>query len=198
MIEQMRGEIGKIRELVKSEAMKSELPEQWECHVLPVVNYAIKLSDICNADRNICEVAALLHDIGRIRYGSKDHNITGARDSEKILSHMGFEKEFVEKVKHCIISHRCNDGDEKPKTLEAKIISSADAMAQYDNMPLFFYIPIKIRNENLIDAYNWVYEKVIRGWEKKMLIPQAKEMMKEKHEAIKTILEASKQYIDKL
>ncbi len=198
MAEEMKDRTEKIRELVRSETMKSELPEQWECHIIPVVDYAIKLSDICNADRNVCEVAALLHDIGRIRYGGKGHNMTGARDSVKMLSRMGFEKEFTEKVRHCIVSHRCEEGDEEPRTLEAKIISSADAMAQYDNIPLFFYVSVKVKNDSLIDAYNWVYEKVVRGWEKKMLIPQAKEMMKERYEALKQILDVSKEYIERL
>ena len=54
--------ISKIREIVKKEHEK----EDYENHILVVVKNALKLAEMKNADKEIIEIAALMHDLGRV------------------------------------------------------------------------------------------------------------------------------------
>lgn len=76
--------------------------------------------------------AALLHDIARViesqdKTGEVDHAVLGSEMAEDILKGLDYEKEMVEKIKHCIIAHRYRSGNE-PKTIEAKILFDADKL----------------------------------------------------------------------
>lgn len=97
-------------------------------HVKRVENLALKLAEKEDADREIVKVSTLLHDIGRKNEDEgviEDHSSWGAEKAEKILSELDFETEFVEKISHCIDSHRYSKAPE-PATLEAKVLSDAD------------------------------------------------------------------------
>ena len=67
----------KIRELVKKEFKKSDWYESdWVYHILPVVKYAKKLAKIYKVDEEVVELAALLHDIGRVKLEEdEEHHI---------------------------------------------------------------------------------------------------------------------------
>ena len=82
------GKLNKIREIVKSETKEN----YWKYHIAPVVKYAKKLAKILNVDEEITELAALLHDIGKSKFGSKDHEITGIKEAEKILKQNNYQK----------------------------------------------------------------------------------------------------------
>jgi len=180
--------LNKIRELVKKEAEESD----WKYHIVPVVKYAKKLAKILNADEEIAELAALLHDIGRFKHGSEDHDITGGPEAEKILIENGYSPEIIDEIKHCVASHR-GSKDVPPQTTIAKIIANADAMAHFDVLPVFFYW--RSKKQSFVDAFGWVEDKIDRDWNKKLTLPEAREMMAGKYEAIKLILSANKEYI---
>jgi uncharacterized protein len=187
--------IESIKTLLKSETENSDSHEQYKLHLVPVVEYSKKLAEIENADKEVTELAAWLHDIGRIRYGPKDHHITGANDAEKILRDLGYPQKVINHVKDCILTHRCDKG-EMPKTMEAKIIASADAMAHFETIP--WLITTRFRKMNDIkEVLEWVLKKVNRGWEEKILVPEGKEMIKEKYKASKIILESTLHYLNK-
>ena len=92
----------KIRQLVKKEADEDD----WKYHIVPVANYAKKLAKLLKVDEEITELAALLHDIGRLKFGGEDHDITGVPEAEKILKQHGYSQEIIDEVKHCVESHR--------------------------------------------------------------------------------------------
>lgn len=76
--------------------------------------------------------AALLHDIARSiedkdPSGISDHAIIGAEMAENILTKLDYKKEAVQKIKHCIMSHRFRSGN-NPETIEAKILFDADKL----------------------------------------------------------------------
>ena len=76
------------------------------------------------ADLEIIGVAAELHDVAR---GADNHALEGAEIAEAFLMEKGYDRQFIEKVKHCIASHSFSSGI-PPKTLEAKILSDADKL----------------------------------------------------------------------
>jgi len=180
--------LNKIRDLVKNEADESD----WKYHIVPVVKYAKKLAKILNANEELVEIAALLHDIGRIRFGSENHHITGISEAEKILLKYNAPQDVIDEVKHCIESHRASEGV-PPKTKIAKIIANADAMAHFDILPVFFYWLSK--KQTFDEVFKWVDDKIERDWKEKLTLPEARTIMKDKYKAIKLILDSNKEYM---
>ena len=177
----------KIKALVKKETDESN----WKYHIVPVVKYAKKLARLLKVNEEIVELAALLHDIGKVRHGGKGHEKTGIPEAEKILKGLKCPEPAIEEVKHCIESHR--GIDIPPKTKVAEIIANADAMAHFDILPVFFYW--RLKKTEFEDAFRWIYDKIEREWNKKLTLPEAKKMVEEKYHAIKLVLDSTKEYV---
>ena len=177
-----------VRKLVKAEAHE----EDWKYHIVPVVHYAKLLAEKLGADIEVAELAALLHDMGRLRHGGKDHEITGVPIAEEILRWENYSDEIISEVKHCVATHRWSK-DIKPETLVAKIIANADAMAHFDVVPVFFYR--RAEKYSFEEAFEWIDLKIKRDWEKKITLPEAKILMQEKYDAIQLLLNVNREYL---
>ena len=182
----MNKKINKIRKLVKRTCEDGD----WKYHMLVVVKYAKKLAKIYKADEEIVELAALLHDIGRTKlHDDKNHHISGVPEAEKILKKYSYSEKIIEEVKHCVKSHR-GSKDIKRKTMSAKIIANADAMAHFDVLPIFFYW--RKNKESFEEIIEWVDEKIERDWNKKITLPKAKKIVEKKYKAIRLLLNSLK------
>ncbi len=176
--------IEQIKELVEQQCSDFDL----RYHLLPVVQHARGLTETCHANREVVELSAWLHDIGRIKFGAEDHELTGAEEAQRILTQFGYSEDIIRQVRHCILSHR-GKGSTSPETIEAKIVATADALAHFDMIPAWLTAISDKGREDVDEMYNWLSEKIDRDWSKKLLIPQAVEMAEEKYRAIKLILE---------
>ena len=119
--------ISKIRQIVKKELLDSTHNLD---HVNRVYNLALTLAKDEDVDYEVIQIAALLHDIARIKEdeddsGNTDHAILGAEMAEKILKQFNYQK--TAEVKHCILSHRYRS-ETKAQTKEAKILFDADKL----------------------------------------------------------------------
>jgi len=169
--------IEKIKTIMKDKCTDKY---SWQYHILPVVKYAKLLAKKLNADEEIVEVSAWLHDV-KMFDDDENHHTSGPIEAEKILKELNYPNEKIEKVKHCIHSHR-KSKDIKKESIEAECVASADVMAHFDSIPYLFYIAFTLRKMGLDEGKEWVKKKLERGWDK--LIPEAKEMVKEKYEDI--------------
>ena len=124
--------ISKLKEIVKQEIEGTD-PSHDFLHVMRVYNLCLEIAKYeQNVDLEVLKVAALLHDIARIKEDFDntrkiDHGVEGAKMAENILARFNFSKEKIEKVKECIISHRFR-GNKEPETIEAKILFDADKL----------------------------------------------------------------------
>lgn len=124
--------IGKIKEIVKKE-MEGTDPSHDFLHVMRVYNLCMEIAKYEeNVDLEVLKLAALLHDIARLKEDLDEtrkirHEIEGAKRAEEILREFNFPEEKIEKIKECILSHRFR-GNNKPKTIEAKILFDADKL----------------------------------------------------------------------
>ncbi|HAG43512.1 MAG TPA: phosphohydrolase [Clostridium sp.] len=120
----------RIREIVEKELSCSAHNLD---HVLRVYNLCMFLSKYEeNVDLEVLIPAVLLHDIARVKEskdksGEIDHAILGSEMAEDILRNLKYEEDKIEKIKHCIITHRFRT-DNRPKTIEAKILFDADKL----------------------------------------------------------------------
>lgn len=100
-------------------------------HTERVVKLALDLGKKENADLEVIELASILHDIGRKEQDESNgkicHAEKGAELSRNILKRYGYDKETIDKVAHCIESHRFRN-DISPETKEAKILFDADKL----------------------------------------------------------------------
>ncbi|MBN1697876.1 MAG: HD domain-containing protein [Spirochaetales bacterium] len=102
----------------------------WE-HTMRVRTLADHIAEKEGADRTIVGLAALLHDIGRNREdesaGRICHAAEGANLARGILLRHGVEEAAVERIVHCIETHRFRDS-KRPKTIEAMVVFDADKL----------------------------------------------------------------------
>jgi uncharacterized protein len=181
--------VEKIRKLVEEECKKDTNifgDEIWTYHVLSVARYARSLARKLHADEEIVEIAALLHDIAGIkdRGNHEDHHLLGAQEAERILKEFKYPREKIEKIKHCIRAHRGSKSI-KRETLEAECVGSADAMAHFDRIPALLYFVFVRLGMDVDEGTKWLRDKLNRSWSK--LIPEAREIIKDKYEAAKII-----------
>ncbi|KPK32128.1 MAG: hypothetical protein AMS24_04910 [Chlamydiae bacterium SM23_39] len=179
--------LNKVRYLVKDQFEETN----WKYHIVPCIKYAKKLAKIFKINEEVAELAALLHDIGRLKFGKRDHHITGVVEAEKILKKYKVSQNIIDDILHAIESHR-GSINISPKTMLAKIIANADAMAHFDMLPIFFYW--RADKKTFEKTFLWVDNKMKRGW-KKMTLPEAQEIMKKKYESIRLLLDSVRGYI---
>lgn len=159
----------------------------WTHHIVNVVKYAKLMAKKLGADREIVEIAALLHDYAGVKDYKlyKDHHIHGAELSEELLEKYNYPKDKIEQVKHCILAHRGSKTDKK-LTKEAICVADADAMAHFDSIPSLFYLAFFSHKMNIDEANEWLMKKLNRSWTK--LSSEAKEIVQNKFEASKLLL----------
>jgi len=179
----------KIRKLVEEECQKNSNifgDEIWTYHILSVVEYAKLLAKKLDADEEIVEISALLHDYAGIKDRDKyaNHHVVGAEEAERILKQFNYPEEKIEKIKYYIYAHRGSKSVKR--TIEAECVASADAMAHFDRIPsLFYFIFIRL-GMDVDEGRKWLRDKLERSWSK--LIPEAKEIVRDRYEAAKIIL----------
>jgi len=102
-------------------------------HVLRVLKNARLIADSeKGVDMDFLEPAALLHDVARAKEdadasGQIDHAVLGAEMAANILYEMGLVRDRIEKIAHCILTHRFRS-DNKPCSIEEKILFDADKL----------------------------------------------------------------------
>lgn len=188
--EEEMNNIKKIEKIVKTACIKSDREYQYKYHFLIVRKYAILLAKKYKADKKVVELVALLHDIGRLKFGYRNHAATGAKEAERILRKLNYDEKTIIKVKNCILFHR-HSSKRKVENLEAKIAKDADALAHFEAMPLLFAAASNkkfYKKINEQEGWKWVYKKIQRDW-KSLSFPESKKIAKEKYEAGIKILE---------
>ena len=104
-------------------------------HCIAVTNVAVKIAEKANADVELVEASALLHDIGRCR----THGITHAIEGVKIARELGLPKNIVKIIERHIGAGLPKEEAKKlglpvknyiPKTLEEKIVCHADSLTE--------------------------------------------------------------------
>ena len=100
-------------------------------HVYRVLYSALQIAAREEAvDYDVLIAACLLHDIGRVDQIADPgvcHAQVGSEKAHSFLLGLGLGRDFAEKVRHCIATHRFRK-NLPPQTLEAKILFDADKL----------------------------------------------------------------------
>lgn len=126
----LRGKYEKLKRIAEKELSCSAHGMD---HVMRVYATALRIAKSENkVDLDVLKAATLLHDIARAKEdddatGDVCHAEESAKMSGKILKNFGYSSERIEKIKHCIVSHRYKTNC-RPQTIEAKILFDADKL----------------------------------------------------------------------
>lgn len=175
--------VEQIRQFVEAECKKKTSKyghEPYLYHFLPTQAYAKQLAEEQGADVEVVEIAALLHDIGSIRYSRKDHDVTGAKIAKDKLRKLDYPNEKISKVVACILNHRSSRASNRV-TLEEQIIADADGISNFNNVSGIFKAAFTYEKKDQKTAQADVRNKLIKTYDK--LSPRAKEIVKPKYEA---------------
>lgn len=159
----------------------------WSYHIVSVVKYAKLLAKELKADKEVVEIAALLHDYASVlnKDWYPEHHLHGVRLAEEILKKYSLPRKKVEIIKECILCHRASK-KLATKTVESTIIAAADSIAHFNNVDSLLYLAYVHHKMDIDHGKKWVLEKLERSWKK--LIPEGKKLVGKKYQSIKEAL----------
>ena len=159
----------------------------WNDHIKYVVSNSIDLAKKYNADIEIVELGALLHDISMpSEYGEREkHNIYGAEIAEKLLTELNYPEDRIERVKKCILNHRGSSNAVRD-TIEEQCVADADVIAHFDCIPSLFHLVYKERNMTVSEGEEFVKKKLQGDYNK--LSDRTRELLKDRYENILKVL----------
>ena len=161
----------------------------WKYHLGVVARYSMALAEKMHADVEVVALAAYLHDYAALLdvKNAPLHHIEGAKKAGQILRRLGLPAEKIRLVKECIYSHR-GSVRMKKKTLEAKIVASADAMAHFCYIPDMFYLAYGVHKLKPEEGAAWLKAKLQRSWDK-IVLPEARAMIRNDRKLFFTVLD---------
>lgn len=138
--------------------------QAWD-HIASVVKFATLLAEKQQADIEICQLSALLHDYASISNKDwvEDHHHHGARLAQELLETYEYPQEKIDQIKHAILNHRGSRKNQR-ETIEAQIL--ADAMAHFDNLPALLYLAFVVHKLDYENGKKFVKSKLERSWNK--------------------------------
>jgi len=164
---------------IKKLCLRSYPKHNWDGHLIPVVNAALRLQKVYGGDKFIIETGAYMHDIGRVLFEylkplGITHEISGYYYTKLKLRQYGFDKKLNERISKCVLEHSGSGlSKHKPTSLEAEIIMNADAIAAFDEWTYQYSIFHSCHGRNPEKTREWLLKKLGYSW-KKLTFPEIK------------------------
>ncbi len=177
----------------------------WTHHIVRVAHHAVRLAPVFEADSEIVEIAALLHDYASVKDEAlyEDHHIHGPVEAGKLLEGLGYPPEKTRAVQRAIAAHRASarppEGRQtrrppggrqtrrgEGRSPEAECLASADALAHIENVPSLLHLAYVRRRQGIDDGASWVRAKLMRSWGK--LDPRVRGQAREAYESALQVL----------
>ena len=187
MIETMKNRIERIVEQACAADTNIFGYDIWTHHILPVIQNAKQLAPRFDADPEIVELAALLHDYASIKDKAlyTDHHIHGPIEAEKLLKRFGYPQGKTEAVKDAIATHRASVTFEH-RSAEGECLANADAMSHIEQVSSLLYLAYVHHGMGIDEGKTWVKAKLQRSWRK--LRTDVQELVGDRYNAALKIL----------
>ena len=187
MIETMRDSIEQIVEQACAADTNIFGYDIWTHHILKVIENTQRLASHFDADPEIVELAALLHDYASIKDKAlyADHHIHGPIEAEKLLKRFGYPEEKTEAVKDAIATHRASVTVEH-RSAEGECLANADALSHIEQVPSLLYLAYIHHEMGIDEGKMWVKAKLQRSWLK--LREDVQDIVRDTYEAALQIL----------
>ena len=187
MIETVRNSIEEIVEQACAADTNIFGYDIWTHHILKVIENTKRLAPLFDADLEIVELAALLHDYASIKDKAlyKDHHIHGPIEAEKLLKRFGYPEEKTKAVKDAIATHRASVRVEH-QSAEGACLANADAMSHIEQVPSLLYLAYIHHEMGIDEGQRWVKAKLQRSWQK--LRADVQDLIRDEYEAALKVL----------
>lgn len=157
----------------------------WYGHTDLVRKFACEFARLRNADVEIVEISAILHDyaryVDRDKYG-KIHAEKGAEFAHDILTNLGYDSEKIDRVCNNILNHD-KENQAELNSLEGICLADADGFVHIMNcFEIYNTFRLVKKPKNSKEALQILLNKINSSYDK--LSPWCKEYAKEKYDSI--------------
>ncbi len=162
-------------------------PAFFDEHLSVVAGYATELGRALDADLEIIQLAAWLHDLSAVQdfAALPKHPELSAEIARRLLQERGYPAERIECVAACIASHSTPMQMGKG-LLEEVCVSNADAMSQIVKPSYWHYYIFKVRQFGFTEGRDWLRQRVDSHWA--ALIPQARALIETQYAQVRECL----------
>lgn len=148
----------------------------WSQHIKKVIYFSKILAKKNNADKEIVEISAILHDYASVLDSKMypEHEVFGAKLAQDLLQKYNYPQDKIDKVKLCILNHRGS----KPRikmTVEETCVADADAMAHFTSIGSLFYLCFNTHKLSIEESEKWILKKLERSYKK--ISPMARKII---------------------
>lgn len=162
----------------------------FENHVIIVADTASLLAKKYNANEAVARTSALLHDIAdavmkRNDSGHEEKSLSMAKELLDGSEMNEDDKKII--LEDALPFHGCRDG-KYPKTLEGRILSSADAMAHFQTDFYLYFLWASYPDNSFLDTKEIVLKKIDRDFQEKIQFDEEREVVKPDYEALRHLL----------
>jgi uncharacterized protein len=168
-------------------SLKKDGYDFWDNHIKYVFQNAHNLAIKRKANVEICELAALFHDMAMVAdFGPRDeHEKYGAQMARSMLAELNYSKEKINLIEQCVLHHRSSQANLR-NTPEEQIIADADVIAHFDNIPSLFSLAYNKMNLPMQEGKEFVKDKLARDYKK--LSPKSQKELKKRFDTIMNVL----------
>jgi len=137
------------------DAAKTLTAHNWD-HIFRDTLNAIVIGEAEGADMSVVMPAIVMHDIGFLYGPAEDHGPRGADRLPEYLDAAGvsYPASAIARQASCIRTHKGSRFDQRPESLEAKVVADADLLAKFGVLGV--YQGIRTHGE-----FGWSLTKII-------------------------------------
>lgn len=162
----------------------SEKEKEYYCHIRFVRDIGVKLATSHDVNRQLIEIACLLHDIGRdYEQEGEDHGDAGARIAKEFPLSFVFTPSEQGKIITCIKNH---NKILPTYSLEEKIVITADAASKVLYHAAFMLL---CKKQTYAEKLAWGYKYLEKGYHN-IHLPDYKKYLTPHYTRIKEIYDA--------
>lgn len=147
-------------------------------HVFKVADAARELAERFHAQTELAIAAAMLHDVADAVMPREDarHEQESMIIARSFLRACGFNDDEIRIVVDDAMKYHSCRGEDRPQTLEGKVMATADAVVHLQTDFYDFAVHnFTERGETMADISAWGLEKTDRDFNKKIFFPEVQE-----------------------
>jgi HD superfamily phosphodiesterase len=157
--------------------------------VFVAADYATELAGRYGGDAVVARAAAMLHDIADVKMAKrgKAHEAESRHMARELMKEVGFDNVQIQVVVDDALPYHSCHGDERPATLEGKILATADAMA---HLQTDFYLHATWAfggERTLADVKAWTLEKIRHGLDVKTFFEEVRAELRPSYELLRQL-----------
>ncbi len=191
-MERLQNLEAKVKALYEQKDPRRDEWADWlaDNHMFVVADFATELAKKHGANEELARAAALLHDIADVKMKREDdgHEAESLKIARDLMQEAGYNDDEIKLVVDDAVRYHSCHGDERPESIEGRILSTADSMA---HLKTDFYIyaawAFGYDHRTLETVKTWALKKIERDLNNKMFFDDVREELSPDYQRIKEL-----------